>query len=307
MIKKLIFLTFLIGSFISQAQQKKDSKQVIKVLIVDGFSNHDWQQTTKVTRHILGKAGLFEVFVSTAPSDFDNEKWAEWQPEFTDFDVVIQNTNNINRQEWRWPARVEKKLEDYVRNGGGLYILHSANNAFAHWEEYNRMIGLGWRKKEQGVALMIGEQQKVLQIAKGEGKNTFHGDRYDAVIKILNRHPIHKGFPNAWKTPNMELYKYARGPAENLTVLSYSYDPVTRKSWPVEWVVNYGKGRVYNSSLGHLWKGEVYPDSYRCIGYQTVLIRAVEWLARENVTYKVPAGFPTENTISLVDDSINTN
>ena len=95
----------------------------------------------------------------------------------------------------------------------------------------------------------------------------------------------------------MELYKFARGPAKNITVLSYALDSATTIKWPVEWTVAYGKGRVYNSSMGHLWAGDTFPISYQCIGFQTILIRATEWLATGKVTYKVPENFPTENEI----------
>jgi type 1 glutamine amidotransferase len=97
----------------------------------------------------------------------------------------------------------------------------------------------------------------------------------------------------------MELYRYARGPAANITVLSAAQDSVTAEIWPVEWVVGYGKGKVYASSMGHLWKGDTYPVSYRCIGFQTTLIRATEWLATGKVTYPVPPGFPTKEATSL--------
>ena len=100
----------------------------------------------------------------------------------------------------------------------------------------------------------------------------------------------------------MELYKFARGPAENLTVLSCSKDTATNINWPVEWVVDYGKGRVYNSSMGHLWKGDTYPVGYRCIGFQTVLIRATEWLATGRTSYKIPENFPSESKISLAEE-----
>jgi glutathione peroxidase len=100
----------------------------------------------------------------------------------------------------------------------------------------------------------------------------------------------------------LEVYVYARGPAQNLTVLSYAYDKTTQKYWPIEWVVQYGKGRVYNSTFGHLWSGEVYPDSMRCVGFQTSLIRAIEWLATGNVTWPVPSDFPTEEQISLKEN-----
>ena len=47
----------------------------IRVLIVDGFSNHDWQRTTSLLRGILVSAGEFTVQVSTAPQDTGSAAW----------------------------------------------------------------------------------------------------------------------------------------------------------------------------------------------------------------------------------------
>ena len=280
----------------------------IPVLIVDGFSNHDWKQTTKVTRWILEGSGLFKVDVSTVP--VDSVLRESWLPEFKKYAVVIQNTNNIADTQLKWPRDAEIKLEEYVKKGGGLYVLHSANNAFPHWKEYNKMIGLGWRPNTFGYALEIDSDKNIIRYPPGEGNNTGHGDRFNAVIQILNRHPINKDYPDQWETANTEVYNFPRGPAENLTILSYAYDSSsTHKMWPVEWVVKYGKGRVYTSSMGHLWKGEIYPPAYRCVGFQTTMIRAVEWLATGKVTYPVPGNFPTKNSLSLKSEAefINSN
>lgn len=297
--KIIIVMLFLPVSILAQHANEK-----IDVLIVDGFSNHNWQQTTREVKSILLKSNLFQVAVSTSPSEPGDSAWKLWKPDFNKYDVVMLNCNNIQNKKIRWPKSVEKHLEKYVAKGGGLYILHSANNAFADWPEYNKMIGLGWRGINEGVALQVEENGTIKRIPVGEGKSTYHGPRHDTVIKILNNHPINKGFPRAWLTPDMELYKFARGPAENLTVLSYAKDPDTNINWPVEWVVAYGKGRVYNSSMGHLWKGETFPVGYRCIGFQTTLIRAAEWLATGKTTYKLPANFPSENKMSLVEDKM---
>lgn len=290
----LLLLAGLLPYFASKAQQKQ-----ISVLIVDGFSNHDWQQTTRLVTQILTATGRFTVDVSTTPPTPNDPAWAVWNPAFEKYDVIIQNTNNIKDTAMRWPRSVEARLEEYVRSGGGLYILHSANNAFPHWKEYDRMIGLGWRPKTTGVALQIDDKGRLMRIPPGQGETTNHGDRFDAVIHILHRHPINKGYPEYWKTASMELYRYPRGPAEHLTVLSAATDSTTGKTWPVEWIVSYGKGRVYNSSMGHLWKGDTYPVSYRCLGFQTTMIRVTEWLATGKVTYPVPAGFPTAESQRL--------
>lgn len=280
-------------------------KPVIKVLIIDGFSNHNWEQTTKIVKGILEESGLFKVDVSTSPAKAaDTIGWVNWRPNFSAYDAVIQNTNNISAKDIHWPGVVQKALEKYVKAGGGLYILHSANNAFSDWPEYNRMIGLGWRSKDSFKALKIDSLGKnVIEIPKGQGDGTNHGARFDAEINLFTAHPINKGYPAVWKTPSMELYKFARGPAENLTILSYAPDSITHVNWPVEWVVQYGKGRVYNSSMGHLWKGETYPISYRCIGFQTTMIRVTEWLATGKVTYSVPNNFPTKDKMSVRDEA----
>ena len=302
-----IFISFiLIGLFAMNALAQKN--KLIPVLIVDGFSNHDWKQTTTVTKWILENSGRFKVDVSTVPTD--SAEQLEWKPEFKKYAVVIQNTNNIQNPELRWPVWAELELEKYVREGGGLYILHSGNNAFPHWKEYDKMIGLGWRPQSTGYALEIGPDKNIIRIPPGEGKNTSHGDRFNAIIQILNRHPINKNYPEQWKTAYTEVYNFPRGSAENLTVLSYAYDSTsTHRMWPVEWVVAYGKGRVYNSSMGHLWKGETYPPAYRCIGFQTTMIRAAEWLATGKVTYPVPGNFPTKDLLSLKNEEefINSN
>ena len=271
---------------------------VSKVLIVDGFSNHDWKQTSAVIKWLLEGTGRFEVDVTTIPLDKSNGMI--WDPDFESYDVVIQNTNNIHKPDLKWPEHAQKRLEEFVKNGGGLYVLHSANNAFPDWEEYNKMIGLGWRSAEMGVALEVNSRNNLIRHERGEGKGTSHGDRFDALVQVMKRHPINRGYPDAWKTVNTEVYSFPRGPAENLTVLSSAYDSTdTKKVWPMEWVVSYGKGRVYNSSMGHLWHGEVYPESYRCVGFQTTVIRATEWLATGKVTYPLPADFPDRDNSSL--------
>lgn len=292
-----LLIALLFVSSFAQAQHIKGKP--IRVLIVDGFNNHDWKQTSLVTKAILEESGRFVVSVSTMPPTVGDSSWDAWNPQFENYAVVIQNTNNIQTPAMYWPLKVRQHLEAYVKNGGGLFVLHSANNAFPDWPEYNKMIGLGWRSKDTGFALQLDSNDHVKRIPPGEGEGTNHGERFNAVIHIVNRHPINKGFPAEWKTSTTEVYRFARGPAENITILSAATDSVTHKIWPVEWIVKYGKGNMYTSSMGHLWTGEIYPPNYRCIGFQTTLIRAVEWLATGKVSYPVPSNFPTKNKTSL--------
>jgi type 1 glutamine amidotransferase len=292
------FFAFLIAAVLSSAIVTAQKSKPIPVLIIDGFSNHDWKQTSLVTKMILEKSGLFTVDVTTIPTD-SIERLA-WRADFSKYPVIIQSSNNLADRRLVWPKEMEKKLEEFVSKGGGLYILHSANNAFLHWAEYEKMIGMGWRPITVGYALEIDSNKKIVRIPPGEGKATSHGARFNAVITKYTSHPVNKDYPDQWQTANTEVYNFPRGTAENLTVLSYAYDSTqTHKTWPIEWVVKYGKGNVYNSSMGHLWKGDIYPPAYRCVGFQTTMIRVTEWLATGKVSYKVPTDFPTKDAVSL--------
>jgi Trehalose utilisation len=280
------------------ARAETTSPQKIRVLIVDGFSNHDWKLTTQLIRGILEPTGLFDVAVSTSPPKADSPGWDDWRPKFADYDVVIQNCNDYGGGP-SWPSQVQRDFEDFVLKGGGVLAHHSANNAFPNWPAYNDMIGLLWRKKDQGTALSIDENEKIVSIPSGEGENTGHGPRNDVLVHCLGEHPIHAGLPKGWLTPQLEVYYYTRGPAKNVDVLSYSYDPKTKMNWPVEWTVTYGQGRIYSSTFGHVWKGDVQPKSMRCADEQILLQRAIQWLARRPITVPVPADFPTSEATSI--------
>lgn len=272
--------------------------QPIRVLIVDGYSNHDWRLTTALIRGLLAPTGLFEVSVTTAPPTAEAPGWAEWRPDFAAHDVVIQTCNDLGGGP-RWPRPVEEAFEAYVRGGGGVYVWHAGNNAFAGWPAYNEMIGLGWRKRDFGWAIAIEPDGSLTRIPPGEGGDTGHGARLDTVVQRRGEHPIHAGLPRAWLTPDIEVYYFARGPAQNLDVLSFGYDPRTQRQWPLEWTVGYGQGRVYTSTFGHVWKGDTQPERMRCAGVQTVVVRALQWLAGRPADLPVPSDFPTAAQASV--------
>jgi len=299
----MVIALFISFQFVSNAAETNK----IKVLIVDGFSNHDWKQTTALLKGILQPTGLFDISVSTTPATTNSPDWATWRPKFSDYDVVIQTYNDL-KGGIMWPREVQAAFENFVTNGGGVFDYHAGNNAFAKWPEYNDMIGLGWRNKDFGWAITIDTNENLVRIPAGQGLGTSHNTQTNVVIHRLGEHPIHAGFPRQWLTPHLEVYYYARGPAKNIEVLSYGWDPHTKMNWPTEWTVTYGKGRIYNATFGHVWKGDVQPEAMRCAGVQTVFIRALQWLAKRPVDYPVPADFPTADKLSIrpeipMDDS----
>jgi uncharacterized protein len=275
MLQRLAILFFFTAGF-ADAQEKK-----LSVLIVDGVNNHDWAAGTRAIRSTLEGTGRFRVSVAT---------WPE-KPEFSKYDMVVMNFNSGHLPDSKpWPAELERALVDYVRGGGGLVVYHAANNSFPAWPEYNDMIGLGWRDPSfgEGRAVVNG---KVTVVPKGTGLPPGHGPRHDFELFVLDpNNPITKGLPPHWLHPSEQLTHGQHGPAEGLTILTYAFSEVSHQGEPMDWVRQYGRGRVYTTMLGHTWKNEANPN-LDDLGFQTLLARGTEWAATGRVTLPVNLGW----------------
>jgi type 1 glutamine amidotransferase len=248
----------------------------ISVLIIYGVNNHDWAAGTAGIRSVLAEAGGFRVDVTTVTP----ETFAQWHPDFGRYQVVVNNFNGGHLDNGiRWPERVERQLEAYVEGGGGLVAYHAANNAFLHWAAYNEMIGLGWRDPDFGPGLAISGDGQVETVPQGTGLKPGHPERGDFVVHVLDRqHPITRGLPEQWRQPMEQLTHGQHGPAHGLTILTYAHSAVSGKNEPMDWVRNYGKGRVYVTMLGHTWKGEANPN-LATPEFRRLLAQGIRWAA----------------------------
>lgn len=283
------------------------SRPKIPVLIVDGINNHDWHAATLSVRKFLLATQRFTVDVSTSPpANAPRAEWDEWLPSFEKYQVVIVNFNGGHQPDGvRWPTPVEDSFEKYVRGGGGVVMLHAANNTFLKWQAYNEMIGLGWRDRDFGEGLAISDTGKVIVIPKGSGLNPGHGPRHDFAVHVLNHdHPITKDMPSVWMHPSEQLTHGQHGPAQGLTILTYAKSEISAQNEPMDWVRSYGKGRVYTTMLGHTWANEPNPDM-DCAGFQTLFSRGVEWAATGAVTLGIPADFPSADKTSVRNEAIS--
>lgn len=262
------------------------------------MSNHDWKHRLALVKDILAKDGSFAVDVSLTPQVAGDPAWQTWRPNFAKYDVVLSGYNNLGGKA-RWPEAVQQAFCNFVTNGGGFYCYHEANNSFAEWPEYNRMIGLGWRNKNFGRAIIVTTNETLEYVPPGAGANTGHGPQLDVTVHQLGEHPIHRGLPRAWMAANLEIYHYARGPAENLTVLAYAREPQSQLQFPIEWTGPYGRGRVFVSTYGHVWANQPDPKGMRCAAFQTIMVRALKWLAGRDPGAVCPPDFPTADKISL--------
>ena len=99
----------------------------IRVLIVDGQNNHNWQDTTPYIQSFLTETGRFDVEVVTTPEKgAPEEAWNGFRPDFSKYDVVLSNYNGET-----WPESVRQDFEKFVTEGGGMVNVHAANNPFA--------------------------------------------------------------------------------------------------------------------------------------------------------------------------------
>ena len=269
-----------------------DESAKIKVLIVDGQNNHDWKGTTPELKDIYEKSGRFTVDVSTTPGQGQDN--SGFKPDFAKYDVITMNYTGD-----RWPKETDDALEKFVREGGGLVIFHAADNAFRGWKEYNEMIAVGgWegRNESDGPYLYVKDGEIVRDTSPGGGGS--HGPQVEFRVETFTPdHPIMEGLPKAFLHCKDELYCKMRGPAKNVTILATALSKTdeggTGYDEPVLLVIDYGKGRVFHTMLGHA------AEQCKCVGFQTTLLRGTEWTATNKVTIPCPADYPAADKTSV--------
>jgi len=297
MIRRTVVVGGLAALVFAGACGSASAADKLRLLIIDGQNNHNWKEMTPPMKKSLEATGRFTVDVATTPDkNAPKDAWESFRPDFTKYDVVLSNYNGQ-----RWPGRVEKALEEYVDNGGGLVIVHAANNAFEGWAEYDKMIGLGWRGNAYGDRVTVDDKGEVVRTPKGEGPGAGHGPQHEFPIVVRDAdHPVTKGMPTKWMHTRDELYHGQRGPAQHMHILATAYSAKenggTGTNEPMIWVIPYGKGRVFTTVMGHVSAKE--DPAIQCVGFQTVVARGAEWAATGKVTLPIPSDFPTAGKTS---------
>ena len=290
----------------------------LKALIMDGQNNHPvWPKSTIMMKQYLEDTGLFEVDIARTQftwnagreKDYlplaevgptqdlpDSKADPDFTPDFAKYDVVISNFG------WGaadWPQATQEALETYMKAGGGFVSVHAADNSFPGWVEYNKMIGLGgWggRNETSGPYVYYTNEGELVR-DNSPGGCGMHGPQnlFPITVRVTD-HPITKGMPKVWMTMKDECYAKLRGPAENMTILATGKDQSgkapTDRHEPMLMAIDYGKGRVFHTTLGH--------DDYsiESIGFIVSFTRGAEWAATGKVTIPIPDDFPTADKSS---------
>jgi hypothetical protein len=92
------------------------SHKKLKLLILSGRNNHEWQSTTPQLVKMYEESGRFDVEVTEAP---DTLSYAILKG----FDAVVSNWSAWPEHDYRWPEEAESGLMKFIEEGGGFVLL----------------------------------------------------------------------------------------------------------------------------------------------------------------------------------------
>ena len=191
----------------------------VRVVIVTGQDHpgHKWRLTAPVLAEVLGQDSRMQVSVVEEPEFLAS-------PELSQYDVIVLHFMNWEQPDPGPLARAN--LKRFVEDGKGLCIVHFACGAFQDWPEFRNLAGRVWDPKLRA-----------------------HDPYGEFRVEIAaTDHTITQGL-KPFDTVD-ELYTCLAGdrPVE---ILATARSNVDGQDYPMAMAFSYGKGRVFNSPLGH--------------------------------------------------------
>ncbi len=207
---------------VQAAAPESSSSAVVRparVLLVTGidYPGHHWRETAPALKAILEKDQRLQVQVTEDPGSLS-------AIDLEAFDAVVLHFMN-----WESPspgADAREALRRFVDGGKGLVLLHFACGAWQDWPEFGKLVGRVYDPKAR----------------PHDPHGTFQ-------VQIADRdHPITQGL-SPFDTTD-ELYTCLKGDAV-IRILATARSKVDQLDYPMAFVLNYGKGRVFHTVLGH--------------------------------------------------------
>jgi len=224
---------------------RSSSKAEVRALMVTGvdYPAHKWRETAPVLRKAIEKDPRLAVDVVEDPA------WLA-SGALDGYKVLVHHWMN-----WEVPAPGTEARENFarfVRDGGGLVLVHFACGAWQDWPEFVRIAGRVWNPKLRA-----------------------HDPRGTFTVEIVDTaHPITRGMQSFETTD--ELYTCLAGETP-IHVLAKATSKVDKKDYPIAFVLTYGKGRVFHCVLGHDVRAFETPDVLE------LFRRGTAWAAGEPV------------------------
>jgi len=205
----------------------KPAVKPLKVLIISGGCCHDYKQQQKLLSEGIAKRAHVEFTLYYSDSTGTNTKFAVYDKEnwAAGFDAVIHNECSSDVKE---PAFTQRILKPHAE-GLPAVVIHCAMHCYRDGtDEWFKFLGVTSRG---------------------------HGPHYAFTAQNMAReNPIMEGFGASWKTPKGELYHIDKV-WDTATVLAHAErqakDPNKQTLDAVIWTNQYGKGRVFGTTVGH--------------------------------------------------------
>ena len=241
----LVLMCIVAMSFCIEADAARGPAKIRALLITgDDVSAHPWREMSETTRKALVASKRFDVRVCEDPLILESETALKA------YDVVVFMI--YSRRIKMLPKGAQNNLLNFVKGGKGFFVQHLATASFAKWEEFGKLCGRKWVMGTSG-----------------------HGPRGVFEAKVVNKeHPITKGMSN-FKTDD-ELYAKLQGTGQ-INVLVEAYSDWSKKTEPLVFTLNYGKGRTVHNAFGHDGKALMNPN------VQRIIARGVEFAATGKV------------------------
>lgn len=215
----------------------------IRVLLItgdDAAPSHNWREMAGATREALEASDRFDVRVS------EDARILESATALADYDVIV--FTRFDRSKTPLSGEAQENLLAFVNSGKGFYVQHLASASFPTWEEWGKLVGRRWIMGISG-----------------------HGPRTPFEAKVVDReHPITKGMENF--QADDELYAKLQGDAP-IQVLVEADSDWSKRTEPLVFVLEYGKGRSAHNAFGH--DAKILHDP----NVQRLITRSVEWAA----------------------------
>ena len=140
---KLVFaLTIFISitGFINLAFAQQTTNKKARILIVTGidYPGHEWKKTTPALTNLLSEDPRLIIDVLYNPNELG-------KVDLRQFDAVLLHF--MNWQTTSPPFSARTNLQQFVKNGGGLMLIHFACGAWQDWDEFKNIAGRVWNPK----------------------------------------------------------------------------------------------------------------------------------------------------------------